>query len=133
MNNDTPRAFGQRAEFVDHVATCWNPVSPCRACMCGTFCAPCVYARGFELVHGGYPAAATSTWPTEWPQTLLGCANVQHTLCLAPYEATHDHATQATNAEFCAYCWVGVWPCVFCQPCQIAGEIAQSKQSAGFL
>ncbi len=131
-SNGEKGSFGKRKEFVKNVVVCWNPANPSRACTCGTFCAPCVYARGFELVHGGYKNASVvnSNWPPEWPRSCLGFSNCFYWPNLAPYEATHDNPDNATSSEFCVYCCIGLMPCVCFQPCQIAGEINSNIQSA---
>ena len=107
-----------------------------RACLCGSCCIPCVYARGFELVHGGYDNASIvgTNWPPEWPQSLLGFSNCLYWPNLAAYEATHNRADKATSSEFCVYCCIGLLPCFYLQPCQIAGEIkSKNKTEGGFL
>lgn len=131
LNSAERVAFGQRANFVHNLQRCWNPNGTGRACACGTFCIPCVYARGFELVHGGYKNATLtgSSWPPEWPQSFLGFTNCLYWPNLAAYEATHDDPDAATSGDMCVYCAMGLMPCFYFQPCQIAGEIGFTAET----
>lgn len=131
-----PLVFGRRP-FAHDVANFWGAKSNERlyVCCCGAFCAPCVYARAFEVLHGGYKDCCPclpAWWPDVWPRSLLGCGACENWPVLAAYAATHAEGEppKTTTAEICMYWWIALLPCFYCHGCQIAAELKQAAPPA---
>ena len=99
----------------------------------GTFCAPCVVGRAFELLHPQFSECSPCD-VTCFPRTCLGCAMCWE-IGMMPWALAYvgSHSRKQDNpvnllhtiflvcaGSFCALCC--------CAPCQIAGEIERAKK-----
>ena len=104
----------------------------------GLCCAPCVVGRAFEELHPlqQYGPDLLSNYGNFVPRTILGCA-----LCLTDgmmpwaiaYIGSHSRnkTTPANCVETVSMCCAGSVCLPFCcAPCQIAGELRETRRGA---
>jgi len=111
---------------------CWDEGGrQVETCLCGTFCAPCVYGVALETLRKEESQGSLLLVP-HTPNGCCATCVMSSNDCAVPLAGSsiwthHKKDETLTNPQQCWYLWVHSVPCWFCAPCELRAQLRDYK------